>query len=137
MQLRRILFWLVILGMVGLLAELILLEHMETPWQWIPVIGIVLGLLTGLVVGLRPGPGSINLFRGVMGALVLAGALGLYLHFDGNIEFEIENDPSRGRMELFWEALRGATPTLAPGALAQLGLLGLTFAYRHPALRPE
>ena len=37
-------------------------------------------------------------------------------------------------LELVWEALKGATPALAPGAMAQLGLVGLAFAYRHPLL---
>jgi hypothetical protein len=36
---------------------------------------------------------------------------------------------------LFWEAIRGATPALAPGAMVQLGLIGLAFTIRHPALR--
>ncbi len=36
---------------------------------------------------------------------------------------------------LLWAALHGATPALAPGALAHLGLIGLATTYRHPALR--
>ena len=31
----------------------------------------------------------------------------------------------------------GATPTLAPGAMVELGLLGLAYTYRHPALGSE
>jgi hypothetical protein len=38
-------------------------------------------------------------------------------------------------LELFWEAMKGATPSLAPGVMAQLGLLGLACTYRHPLLR--
>ena len=37
-------------------------------------------------------------------------------------------------LALFWEALAGATPTLAPGTMVVPGLLGLACTYRHPAL---
>jgi hypothetical protein len=60
---------------------------------------------------------------------------GLIFHYRGNVEFEIERDESLRGLALFWEAIRGATPALAPGALAQLGLVGLAFTYRHPALK--
>ena len=33
-------------------------------------------------------------------------------------------DPALHGLDLFWSALRGATPALAPGAMAQLGLIG-------------
>jgi hypothetical protein len=65
---------------------------------------------------------------------VVVGVLGLYYHYHGNVEFALERNPSLRGTGLIWKALRGATPALAPGALAQLGLLGLLFCYRHPAL---
>jgi hypothetical protein len=71
---------------------------------------------------------------GIPASIVVAGLVGLVLHFRGNLEFEREDDPSLRGLRLIWKALRGATPTLAPGALAQLGLLGLVWAHRHPAL---
>ena len=38
-------------------------------------------------------------------------------------------------MALFWKAMAAKTPpALAPGAMTQLGLLGLAYAFRHPAL---
>jgi len=36
--------------------------------------------------------------------------------------------------ELFKESMMGATPALAPGMMAHLGLLGLALTYRHPLL---
>ncbi len=66
---------------------------------------------------------------------VVAAALGTYLHYRGNAEFEREMDDAADGLVLLWRSLRGATPALAPGALAQLGLLGLIGTYRHPALR--
>jgi hypothetical protein len=69
-----------------------------------------------------------------MVTFLLVGLLGVILHLKGNIEFATERDPSLSGIKLMWKALRGATPALAPGALAQLGLLGLLYTYKHPAL---
>ena len=65
---------------------------------------------------------------------VLSGLVGLILHYQGNAEFELEMYPSLNGLELFWEAIRGATPTLAPGTMIQLGLLGWVYTIRHPQL---
>lgn len=134
-RLRRLLLALVLLGMAGLIAELLLLEHYEDALQWVPVVGLAIGLLLALAVGVRPGRGTLRAFQAVSALYVAAGLLGVYLHLRGNLEFERERDASLHGLPLLWEALRGATPALAPGALAQLGLLGLVLAYRHPALR--
>jgi hypothetical protein len=37
-------------------------------------------------------------------------------------------------MPLLWKVMSGAAPALAPGAMVQLGLLGLIYTFRHPAL---
>jgi hypothetical protein len=68
---------------------------------------------------------------------VAAGLVGVFLHYRGNVEFELEREPLLRGLALFREAVRGATPALAPGAMAQLGLLGLVYSYRHPALRRD
>jgi hypothetical protein len=133
-SLRRVLLVLVHVGILGLLAELFLLDHTESATQWIPLVALSLGLVSAIVVAIRPTPGGLRVFRVMMGVFVAAGLLGLVLHFRGNIEFELENDPSLRGAALVWEALRGATPALAPGALFQLGLLGLAYTFRHPAL---
>jgi hypothetical protein len=133
--LRRILLAVVLVGIVGLAAELFLLEHYDGFWQWVPMVALGLGLALGIAVWVRPGRGVLLAFRAVMGAFLVAGAVGVYLHLAGNAEFERESDPAIRGTALLWEALRGATPSLAPGALAQLGLVGLALAYGHPALR--
>lgn len=132
--LRRILLAVYFTGALGLAAELFLLEHFEDVWQWVPLVLLAAGLLAGLAVALRPGRAVILGFRALMAAFVAAGAVGAYLHLRGNLEFERESDPALRGAALLWEALQGATPALAPGALAQLGLVGLALAYRHPAL---
>ncbi len=135
MPLRQILLVLVLVGIGGLATELLLLDHTESFNQWIPLIALALGLVTALTVMVRPGHRSIRIFQWIMASFVIAGILGLYLHYRGNVEFALERYPEMRGLGLVWKALRGATPTLAPGALAQLGLLGLAFAYKHPALR--
>lgn len=132
--LRRLLLAVVMIGIAGLGAELLLLEHFESVQQWIPLGVLGFGLLGGLALGLRPTRATVRLFQAAMVLAVAAGLLGLYLHYRGNAEFELESDASVRGLALVWAALRGATPALAPGAMVQLGLLGLILAYRHPAL---
>lgn len=132
---RRILLALVLLGAVGLLVELALLEHFDSATQWIPLALLVVVIGAAIAVGLRPSSRAVRFFQAVMALCVLTGVVGVFLHYRGNAEFELERDGSLRGLRLFWEAIRGATPALAPGALSQLGLLGLVFTYRHPALR--
>ncbi|MBW3630138.1 MAG: hypothetical protein KY464_12670 [Gemmatimonadetes bacterium] len=133
--LRRILLALVHVGTLGLLAELYLLDHTGSLTQWIPFLCLLPGLASAASVALEPSPIRLRVFRGLMVGFVAAGLLGLILHFKGNMEFELERNSSLGGLGLVWESLRGATPTLAPGALLQLGLVGLAYTFRHPRLR--
>src|SRR5205085_8807415 len=93
-----------------------------------------IGVVVTAVVYFRPTSGALRVFQGLMLIYLVIGVLGVYLHFRGNVEFVLERYPTLGGLQLVWKALRGATPALAPGALAQLGLLGLIYGYRHPAL---
>ena len=120
---------LVAAGIIGLITELLLLDHTDALNQWIPVISLGAGLAATLGVWLAPGRWSLRAFRIVMFVFVVAGALGIYLHLVGNVEWAREKDPELGGMTLVWKALTGATPALAPGAMAQLGLLGLVYAW--------
>lgn len=133
--LRRLLVAVVLIGMLGLIAELALLEHFESVWQWVPLAVLALGVVAGAALLMRPSAGSVRAFQAMMAVFVVSGALGIWLHFKGNVEFEREMDAGLRGLALVWEALRGATPALAPGSLAHLGLLGLVSTYRHPALR--
>ena len=123
------------LGAVGLLVELALLEHFDSIMQWIPLALLALVVVAAGSVGLSRTSGAFRFFRAVMALCVVTGVVGVILHYRGNVEFEIERDGSLHGLRLFWEAIRGATPALAPGALTQLGLLGLAYTYRHPSLR--
>lgn len=131
--LRPLLLALVLFGAVGLLAELLLQEHYESALQWTPLVLLVVVLGAGAAVWRQPSSRTLSLFRAVMALCLAAGALGVVLHLKGNAEFALERDPALTGAALAWKVLRGATPALAPGAMAQLGLLGLVFAHRHPA----
>ena len=133
--LRRLLLVVVVLGALGLEAELLLLEHYESAWQFTPLVLLAVVPVSALLVWRRPSPATVRFFQAVMVLCVAAGAVGVFLHYDGNVEFELERDPSARGLVLLWRSLTGATPALAPGALAQLGLLGLVYTFRHPALR--
>ena len=82
------------------------------------------------------GRGSVLLLRVMMGFLLAAGLVGVVLHYQGSMEFQLEMDPTLSGWSLFSRVLQAkAPPTLAPGVMAQLGLLGLVYTYRHPAVR--
>jgi hypothetical protein len=131
---RDLVLAVMVIGMLGLIAELLLQEHTESWQQWIPLVALGLGLATTVQVRVTPSRGTFTMFQGVMVVFLVAGALGVYLHFAGNVEFAVERTPELKGAALVWKALTGATPALAPGALAQLGLLGLIYSYRHPSL---
>jgi hypothetical protein len=131
---RQLLLALVLIGIVGLAVELALLRHAESFSQWIPHVTLFVGLLTTAAVYYRPGPRTLRVFQVMMIVFLIVGALGVYFHLHGNVEFAQERYPSLSGVRLLWKALRGASPALAPGALAQLGLLGLLYGYKHPAL---
>ncbi len=133
--LRRLLVAVILIGILGLAAELVLLEHVESVWQWVPLVALALGFAAGAALLARPAVGTVRAFQAAMAVFVVAGIVGLYLHYRGNVEFEREMDAGLRGLALMWEALRGATPALAPGSLLHLGLIGLAITYRHPALR--
>jgi hypothetical protein len=134
LSLRQLLLVVLWIGTVGLEIELLFLRHAESFSQIIPHVALAIGLLSTAIITLRPGRQSLRFFQGVMLMFLIIGALGVVLHLKGNIEFATERYPTLAGTKLLWKAIRGATPALAPGALAQLGLLGLVYTHRHPAL---
>lgn len=134
---RALLLGLVFVGIAGLATELFLMEHYDSWSQIAPLIVLGVGLAAGASFGYRPTPARVRVFQAVMGSFVLIGLAGLWLHYRGNLAFEMEVAPATKGLALVWSALRGAVPTLAPGALVQLGLLGLILSHRHPALHPR
>jgi hypothetical protein len=134
-SLSQLIFAIIVIGIIGLLMELLLIDHTETGIQWIPIVVLLAGLASCIWIAMRPGKISFRTFQAVMAIFIVAGVAGLYFHYAGNVEFAIERDATLSGVKLAWKSLRGATPALAPGALAQLGLLGLAYTYTHPANR--
>ena len=134
LSLRQLVLALVLIGIVGLEIELALLRHAESFSQLIPHAVLLIGLVITIAVAIRPAVPTLRAFQAMMWLFVVIGLVGLFFHYKGNVEFAVERDPTLRGFRLIWKALRGATPALAPGALSQLGLLGLIYTYRHPAL---
>jgi hypothetical protein len=131
---RRFLQALLAIGLVGTGIELLLLEHYEDGFQIVPLASIAVALA---VLGLQSAThaaGVVRLFRVVMVALIAVGGTGVVLHYRGSLEFQRDMDPTASTWQLFTKAIRAkAPPALAPGVLAQLGLLGLVSTYRQAA----
>lgn len=132
---RRFVLALFVLGILGTAADLLLTGHFEDLWQLAPLVVIALSALILVSHTLRPNRSTVRLHQSLMVLFILSGLIGTFLHYQANIEFELEMYPDLSGTELLWKAIQGASPpSLAPGAMAALGLLGLIYTYRHPAL---
>jgi hypothetical protein len=126
-MIQRTLVLVLLLSMIGTAAELLLLGHTEDLWQWEPLGVFALGLVT-LMWHVRAGTIlSHRVCLTAMALMVLSGVVGTLLHYRGNVEFELEMVPGLAGWALFREAMTGATPVLAPGAMIPLGLVGLLY----------
>lgn len=135
--LRKLLLVTLIVSVVGTLSELLLLEHFEDAWQWAPIALLIATLVALALHRLDRGPVSLNVLRGLMVLCIVSGAVGVLLHYKGNVEFELEMYPDLSGWQLFKDSMMGATPALAPGAMLQIGLVGLAWTFRHPAFKPH
>ena len=129
--LRRFLLAIFLLGVAGITAELWLMGHYEDFYQQIPLVLFALALAALGAALLKPGRGTVNLFRVIMAFFILSGVIGAILHFQVNMEFQLEMDPSLTGVSLYRKAILAKTPpALAPGAMIQLGLIGLAYTFR-------
>ena len=128
---RRALAAIFLFGSLGTAAELVLLEHMEDVWQTSPLVLIGIGSAMLAVIAVRPSIPGVRLFQLTMLAFVASGIVGIVLHYQGNVEFELELQPDASGFGLFWEAMKGATPALAPGTMMLLGAIGMIYTYRR------
>ena len=132
---RRILLTILIVGIAGISLELWLLAHTEDVYQLIPLWLAAAAIVASVAVALRPTIGTIRLFQTVMVLFLLSGVVGMWLHFQVNMEFQLEMDPALTGMALLRKSIFAKTPpALAPGAMIQLGLIGLAYTFRHPVL---
>jgi hypothetical protein len=134
MPIRRLLLALLVIGLIVTGTDLMLLDHHEDAWQLIPLVlvGLALAVIIWHVVA-RDGT-SLRALQAAMVLFLVAGATGIVLHYRGNMEFQLEMDATQSRWTLFNKVIRAkAPPAMAPAAMAQLGLIGLIYSFRHPA----
>jgi hypothetical protein len=112
--LRTILIALSAIASVSFLLELIFLRHFNETLQYVPIIAVSLGLV-GVIAALRAN--AVTQVIVVIAALGLlaAGGIGAVVHLIRNIGY------AEGKG--LWEVLTGPAPTMAPLALANLGLM--------------
>ncbi len=128
--LRRWIAVVLVLGMLGTIVELILLEHYEQPLQLVPVILILAGGGALLWHSRSQDQASRMTLIAVMAVFVVSGFAGFVAHFLGSAEFQLELNPDMGTGELLAKILRAkAPPLLAPGMMIQMGLLGLAYVW--------
>jgi hypothetical protein len=131
---QRVLLLIVIVSSAATFAELLLLEHTEEFYQLIPVVLLPAATIAAMLVFLKPAKWSMNLLRVVLVLCLISAAAGIVLHYIGNTEFARERQPSLKGWALFSKSMMGATPSLAPGAMAQISLIGLLATYfRRPS----
>lgn len=131
---RRALSLLLVAGLLGTALELVLMQHLEDWWQRIPLALIGAALCALAWHGVTRSRASIHAIRAVMVLFLASAAGGIILHTKGNREFALEIKPGLAGGEMVTEMLTGAFPALAPGTMALLGLIGLLFTWRHPAV---
>ena len=113
--------------MIGTAMELYLLEHYEDVLQLIPLICIGASLLAIIVLSIRKTRIIMLVFKLILGLTALSGFYGIFLHLRANYEFELEMKPTSKGWDLFLESLSGALPTLAPGSMIVLALIGYSY----------
>lgn len=129
---RRLLLGILVLGLTGTATELLLLKHDENPIQLVPLVSIGLALVTVAWHVIGRSRGSLWALQGLMVLFLAAGGAGVFFHFRANLEYQREFDRTLQGRALVWQALRAKVPpALAPGVMAQLGLIGLAYTYRR------
>ena len=133
-MIRRLLLALLVIGLIVTGADLMLIDHHEDVWQSIPLVLVGLALVVVVWHLMARDAVSLRALQAAMVLFIAAGAAGIVLHYRGNMAFQLEMDPTQSRWTLFNKVIRATTPpALAPAAMAQLGLIGLIYTYRHPA----
>lgn len=121
-----------------MLTELLLIGHFEDVDQLVPLAVGGLGLAGCGWVALAARLTALRALQFAMLLYVGAGIIGITLHAKANLASERERDPTLNGLALFWSMTKvTAPPALSPGLLVQLGLLGLVYTYKHPALRED
>jgi len=110
---------------IGLLAELLLLDHVESNWQKLPIVVMATSMILLFFDLYSKSKTSKKLALASMYLTILCGLIGVYQHFRGNTEFEFERELGLSTSQVLIDSLKGAYPVLAPGSMIPLGLVGI------------
>jgi hypothetical protein len=135
---HRSLLAVLLFGVAGTGLELVLTEHYEDTVQLVPLTAIAIAVPVAVWHGVKPDGVSRRALQAAMLALLVTGLAGIWFHFLGGSEFQLEIDPSQSRWDVLRKVVRAkAPPVLAPGVMVQLGLLGLVYAYPRPGVNTD
>ncbi len=109
----------------GMLADLLLIEHFESFWQFVPVIFLA---TTGAGYFIAIKGKGLTMFRVWMCVGMLSGVVGVFMHIRNNYEFAIELRSNLIGWDLIAEVATGAIPVISPGFLIPISMLGLYIA---------
>jgi O-antigen ligase len=121
---QRLLLLIALLSAGVTMVELLLLEHVEEWQQLIPVVLLAAAAVAILLLLVTSARWAVQLLRLVLIVCFVSALLGIYFHYQANVEFVLERHPRMTGTELFKNAIMGGMPALAPGAMAQLALIG-------------
>ncbi len=108
---------------LGAAAELLLISHVESTIQLIPLGLCALGLGMAIWVHYLQSDSAVLWTRRSMVLICLGSIYGIYEHFRHNLELELEIRPNADWTAVIGEALTGASPMLASGILALAAIL--------------
>jgi hypothetical protein len=132
---RHIILALVVLGTLGMTAELLLVGHYEDSNQLIPLVIGGAGLVTALWVTISSRIVALRTLQFVMLLYAGTGIIGITLHYKASVALVHETEPHLQGVALVRKAVTAAAPpALAPSVMVQLALLGLAYTYKHPSL---
>lgn len=131
---QRLLLIIALASAGATLIELLLLEHIEEWQQIIPIALLAVTIVSLVTVLATSSRWAVRLLRVVLAVCFVSALVGMYFHYQANVEFVLERHPKYAGFQLFKAAMMGAMPALAPGTMAQLALIGwLATVSRRPA----
>lgn len=136
-NLRHFALALAAVGVVATLLELTLIKHYASKDQVIPYVLLGMAALGLIAVMVQQTAFVLRAFQVMMVVTILGSGIGMLEHLKANARNAGaitggERFPTTPSAIL--AGIDGFAPLLAPGVLAQVGLLGLAFTYRHPKL---
>lgn len=128
---------------VGTAVELATERHWRSTVQLVPWAALAVLTVAVILLAVRPNRRAVQLARVLAAVVVLTSVVGVIEHLQANLDAGVLD----ARYAAGWDALSvltklwyavtktvGPAPPLAPGVLAQAGLISLLATWRHPAI---